>query len=463
MDKHKFYYNREDKHIYRYFAHIGEQYFKTREEYDNYVKENNLPTESSYYFRLSKYALKNEECLLGKWIKYDGIIPGTVLHDDRDFSRYTFNSVEEVDEFLNYYDAQDFHYCQQCFYDGYEGDEVDSITYRANEIIKTFGEHVFVPEKENKKFAHFIISYLPNTERRATRREAHLKQIADIKEVTPNARIYIIAQGYKEEDYLKDPQITYLAKYDEPIGAQQARNELLKWFYGSDYEYGIFSDDDAFIVPTDTVKNFYEELENNTEKFTEKRLDVCYSRNMQYSPFNRGDVEGIEAHNKNYEFWYARSGWICWALFRNFKKAYDKEFYQDVTIDPTKTMGYDDTDFSCSLIEGGMHSYSCPLFQLLLLNSEEYSSTIFTEADNDPLYRVRNIKATNDKHMDRDENGYIDWEGFRVKWGNPRHIVLPREKEVDADKEITGRQTDIIKAIVRGEKAQIRDRASYYL
>ena len=463
MDRHKYYYNREDRHIYRYFAHIGDQYFKTREEYDKYVKENNLPTESSYYFRLSKYALKNEKCLLGKWIKYEGIVPGTVLHDDRDFSRYTFNSVEEVDEFLNYYDAQDFHYCQQCFYDGYEGDEVDSITYRANEIIKTFGEHVFDPEKENKKFAHFIISYLPDTERRDARREAHLKQIGDIKEVTPNARIYIIAQGYKKEDYLEDPQITYLAKYDEPIGAQQARNELLKWFYGSDYEYGIFSDDDAFIVPTDTVKNFYEELENNTEKFTENRLDICYSRNMQYSPFNQADVEGIEFHNKNYQFGYARSGWICWALFRNFKKAYDKEFYQDVTIDPTKTMGYDDTDFSCSLIENGMHSYSNPLFQLLLLNSEEYSSTVFTGADDDPLYRVRNIKITDDKHMDRDENGYIDWEGFRIKWGNPQQIILPREKEIDADKEIVGRQTDIMKTIVKGEKAQTKERASYYL
>lgn len=463
MDKHKYYYNREDKHIYRYFAHIGNQYFKSREEYDAYVREKGLSTSTKKFFRLSKYALKNEKCLLGKWVTYSGIAPGTFLHDDRDFSRYTFNSVEEVDEFLNYYDAQDYHYCQQCFYDGYDGDEVDSITYRANELIKTFGEHTFDLEKENQKFAHFIISYLPNSDRRTTRREAHLKQIADIKETTPNARIYILAQGYNEEDYIVDPQITYLAKYEEPIGAQQARNELLKWFYNSNYEYGIFSDDDAFIVPTDTVKNFYEELEANTEKFTNAHLDICYSRNMQYSPFNEYDVQNIEFFNKYYQFGYARSSWLCWALFRNFKKAYGKEFYQDTTIDATKSMGYDDIDFSCSLIENGMHSYSCPLFQLLLLNSEEYSSTIFTTADEDPLYRVRSVKATNDKHMPHDENGYVDWEAYRAKWGNPHEIILPREKEVDTDKEIVGRQTDTIKDIVNSRKAQNNDRSKYYL
>lgn len=463
MDKHKYYYNREDKHVYRYFAHIGDVYFKTRAEYDEYVAQRDLPTRTVKIFRLSKYALKTENYLLGNWIEYTGIAPGTFLLDDRDFSRYTFNSVEEVDEFLNYYDAQDFHYCQQCFYDGYDGDEIDSVAYRANEVIKTFGEHTFNSEKENQKFAHFIISYLPNTDRRASRKEAHLKQIADIKEATPNARIYILAQGYNEEDYIVDPQITYLGKYTEPIGAQKARNELLKYFYNSNYEYGIFSDDDAFIVPTDTVKNFYEELENNTEKFTNVHLDICYSRNMQYSPFNENDINGIEFHNKHYHFGYARSGWLCWALFRNFKKAYGKEFYQNEEIDPTKSMGYDDTDFSYTLIENGMHSFANPLFQLLLLNSEEYSSTIFTGADNDPLYRVRNIKATYDKHMDRKEDGSVDLDGFRRKYNCPEQIILPREKEIIADKEIVGRQTDFIKQSIKTQKENTKNTTKYFL
>ena len=463
MDRHHYYYNRENKHIYRYFGQLGTQLFKTREEYDEYVKANNLTTTDMNIFRLSKYALKSEDCLLGKYVPYKGIVPGTVIFDDRDFSRYTFNTVEDVNEFLNYYDVQDFHYCQQCFFDGYEGDEVDSIAYRANEVMKTFGEHTFDPEKENKKFAHFIISYLPDTDRRASRKEAHLKQIADIKEATPNARIYILAQGYNEEDYIVDPQINYLAKYDAPIGAQKARNELLKFFYNSDYEYGIFSDDDAFIIPTDTVKNFYRELESNTEKFTGARLDICYSRNMQYHPFHEGDVGAIEFHNKNYYFGYARSSWLCWALFRNFKKAYGKEFYQNEEIDPTKTEGYDDTDFSYTLIENGMHSFVNLLFQLLLLNSEESASTIFTDADNDPLYRVRNIRITTDKHMERDENGLVDWEGFRKKYGCPAELILPREQEVDADKEIVGRQTDFIKSVVSTRKNSAKEQNQYIL
>ena len=56
---------------------------------------------------------------------------------------------------------------------------------------------------------------------------------------------------------------------------------------------------------------------------------------------------------------------------------------------------------------------------LININSAEYDSTIFTEADNDPLYRVRNIKATYDKHMWRKEDGSIDLDGFRRKYGCP--------------------------------------------
>lgn len=461
MEKHKYYYNREDKHIYRYFAHIGNTYFKTREEYDAYVAEHNLPTKTVKVFRLSKYALKTENFLLGNWVEYAGIAPGTFIHDDRDFSRYTFETVEEVDEFLNYYDAQDFHYCQQCFYDGYEGDEVNSYTYRADRLIEEFSEHTFDPDKENAKFAHFIISYLPNNELREQRLAAHRKQILDIKETTPNARIYIIAQGYNEAEYFVDPQITYLAKYAEPIGAQKARNELLRYFYNSEYEYGIFSDDDAFIVPSATVKNFYKELEENTEKFINAGIDICYSRNMQYSPFTEADVENIENFNHNYVFYYARSSWLCWALLRNFKKAYNKEFYQNEEIDPTQVQGYDDTDFSLTLVHEGMHSFVNPLFQLLLLNSEEYSSTIFNTVDANPLYRVRNIKATYDKWFTKNEDGTYNYDSVRPAWYP--NVVLPRAEIVDANLEVTGRQTEHIKTTLAMRKATLKEKNKYFL
>ena len=126
-------------------------------------------------------------------------------------------------------------------------------------------------------------------------------------------------------------------------------------------------------------------------------------------------------------------------------------------------MGYDDTDFSYTLIENGMHSFANPLFQLLLLNSEEYSSTIFTGADDDPLYRVRNIKATYDKHMDRNEDGSVDLDGFRKKYHCPEQIILPREKEIDADKEIVGRQTEFIKQSIKTQKENTKNTMKYFL
>ena len=464
MDKHNYYYNPETKQALRYYAIINGEYVKDKAEYDAYIKEHNLPAISTYLFRLSKYALTNQKYLLGKWIKYDNFCPNSIILDNRDFSRYVFENKEQMKTFLNYYDAQDFHYCQQCFYDGYEGDEVDSITYRANKIIETFGEHIFNPEKENKKFAHFIISYLPeNEDGRNIRLDAHHKQILDIKETTPNARIYILAQGYKDTDYLDDPQVTYLGKYAEPIGAQKARNELLQYFYNSDYEYGIFSDDDAFIIPTATVKNFYEELEEDTQKFIDAHLDIVYSRNMQYSPFNEGDVRAIDTHSDNYFFGYARSSWLCWVLFRNFKKAYGQEYYQDENIDPKLHQGYDDTDFCYKLHQSGLWSMSNPLFQLLLLNSEENNSTLFMGKNDDPLYRVENINATAEKWIGRDENGYVDYNKFRKQNPAPDYLLIPRKNKIDAGEEITGGTTDAIKETIAVEKAIKNETTKYYL
>ena len=281
--------------IYRYFAQYNNKLFKTSDEYYQYLTDNNIETQTISYFRRSKYALESETYKLGKWINYD-VALGTILFDDRDYSMYTFESNAEAAEFLKYHSVYPDRFCQQCFYDGYgEEDEQNSLEYIANKYVENFEKHEFDPEQENKIFAHFAISYLPDDEEiRAVRKSAFEKCILDMKEITPNTRIYINAQNYKEEDYLDDPQITYLFKHEKGVGAQRARNELLEWFYNSNYEWMIISDDDSFLAPTESTKMFFKELEQYPEKFKSIPLDICYSRNMQFEPFDVYDVQRAE-------------------------------------------------------------------------------------------------------------------------------------------------------------------------
>ena len=445
--------------IYRYFAKYNDQLFKTKDEYYQYLTANNIETKNISYFRRSKYALESETYKLGKWINYD-VAPGTILFDARDYSMYTFESNAEASEFLRFHAIYPDRFCQQCFYDGYgEEDEKNSLEYRADEYIKNFTHTSFDAEKENKIFAHFAISYLPDDpEIRAARKAAFEKCILDMKEITPNTRIYINAQNYKASDYLNDPQITYLFKHEKGIGAQAARNELLKWFYNeSDYEWMIISDDDSFLAPTESTKLFFKELEELPEKFKAIPLDICYSRNMQFEPFDTYDVQRAEFRSKKWDFEYRGSSWLCWTVIRNFKKAYGNEEYQDVTIDPTKTMGYDDTDFSLTLASKGYKSWRLPTLELMPFNAGENHSSIFNKVTN-PMYRIKNMGITRNKFLSRNEAGFLDWEGFRVKNAQPRACIIPRRYQNDVMADMTGRNIEFVKKQFK----LTREEAKYY-
>lgn len=444
--------------IYRYFAQYKGKLFKTSDEYYQYLANNNIETQTISYFRRSKYALESETYKLGKWINYD-VALGTVLFDDRDYSMYTFESNAEAAEFLKYHSVYPDRFCQQCFYDGYgEEDEQNSLEYIANKYVENFEKHEFNPEQENKIFAHFAISYLPDDEEiRAARKSAFDKCILDMKEITPNTRIYINAQNYKEEDYLDDPQITYLFKHEKGVGAQRARNELLEWFYNSNYEWMIISDDDSFLAPTESTKMFFKELEQYPEKFKSIPLDICYSRNMQFEPFDVYDVQRAEYRSNRWDFEYRGSSWLCWTVIRNFKKAYGNEEYQDETIDPTKTMGYDDTDFSLTLASKGYKSWRLPTLQLLPFNAGENHSSIFNGVVN-PMYRIRNMSITRNKFLTRNEAGFLDWEGFRVKNHQPRGISIARIEKNTVMDEMTGRNIEFIKQ----EFIKTREENKYY-
>ena len=289
----KYYY--KDHHLYQYYGMYDNQYFKTREEYLNFCKEKNLVLIETYLKRKNKVALEWELNPPHTRVKTT-IARGTTVFDCRNISHFYFEDENDAVAFLDRYGEGSPRWALEALFEGVEGEPDYSPEALSDKVLENIELIPFDTANEFKNIAHYIISYYPNDPViRAHRKEAHLKQIKSIKAASPFARIYIVAQNYKEEDYLDDPQITYYKH--EPLGAMRARNTALNYFYNSNYDFCILSDDDTVVIPDFSAKAFIDELEFNSEKF--KNVDIIWGRDMYHRPFQIEEVQQME-ELKNY-------------------------------------------------------------------------------------------------------------------------------------------------------------------
>lgn len=133
MLNHEAYYF-EDNTLKRYYCKHNNRKFKTREKYLAYVETNNLELKTINIFRKARFSQRYNGIQEGEFIPYE-ICMGTIVYDERDFSMYHFNDLDEAEEFLNYYKKDPDVYLQQCYYDGYPGDEVHDVELIADNIV----------------------------------------------------------------------------------------------------------------------------------------------------------------------------------------------------------------------------------------------------------------------------------------------------------------------------------------
>lgn len=382
-----YYDNHQLKLFYCFFDNHA---FKTYEEYVKYCKENNFELVPTYYSRRSKYALEGEiDPPTGSFLI--DAASGTALCDGRDITSFYFKDEADAMEFLKYFKNGSPRWAVECLFQGYE-DEPD---YSADAIVdnilaKGIRNPGFNPDKEMKHIAHFIISYLPDDEnKKAKRKNAHWKQIQSIKATTPNARIHIIAQNYKEEDFIQDPQIEY--RSFGKLGVVGARNNALKWFYETDYDFGIINDDDVFLNPTQSAVDFFQEIEDDIEKFAD--FDVIYSRDMYHSPLQADEPRKHKEYNNNWVFEWCGTSVLHWVTLRNFKKYYGVEEYQDPNLDSTKGQGYDDADFGYYLNSKGYNVWrNRNALQSYAQSWYLKDSSLYEECVVNPWIRLMNVK-----------------------------------------------------------------------
>lgn len=426
-----------DHHLYNYYAKYNDLLFKSKEEYLGWANTNGYQLSKVSYFRLSKWARKTDEYPEGAWVEYD-VVPGTILFDDRIFSHYEFADETEAMEFVKSYNEYPDGYASQTFFEGYPGDENPFAYVEPDIAIEPFDA-----AKQCKQFAHFIISYMPDDPtRRKARMDAHKLQIRNIKMITPQAKIYIVAQNWAESEYMTDPQIEY-KKFPQGLGAGKARNECLRWLYASDYSWGIISDDDICLKVTDSAIQFHKDLETNAQAFTDSPIDICFSRALVYDRWNLEDVFKAEELSENWIFRTQFENQFHWAVVRNFKKFYGKEEYQKEDLDTARYDGFDDIDFCLYLTQKGYHLYLERNLQRMISCMTEHESIVQEFAKGD--YISKNLTSARSRYLKRNANGYWDYGDLFYRSGHPGDFSIPRTVQGDVYNEIQGPRTDDMK------------------
>ncbi len=193
-----------------------------------------------------------------------------------------------------------------------------------------------------------IISYF-GRENKQIRKEAHNIQIKFwLKNKDYN--INILAINYTKDDYINHKRITYI-KQENIILPSEARNILLQQFYNSDYDFTIFCDNDAILIPE------YSDINIENYFKIDKQIDVFCPVNPRQQPYKKLNTRQFTKVNlnNNYYFWnWPGSFYGSIFYMRNINKIYNKKVFFDKNF-----KNLEDRDFAYNLIKHGISVFIC--------------------------------------------------------------------------------------------------------
>ena len=278
------------------------------------------------------------------------------------------------------------------------------------------------------------ISYLPNNELRTQRLQAAHTQIAFMHTMLPLANIISVAQGYDESEY---HSLAYYHKHDKPIGAGAARNEILKYFYNSDYDWLLLCDDDTIFYPYYGYENFINDIANNERKF--KDIDAVSALEPEYHPYKKLNYKdkGNLTHYK-FEPRELNSG-SATSIIRNIKKFYGKELYYP-NIDANKGEGREDIEFLIAWLLEGLNWYTMQTWIRKSLCFDK--SSIFggdtKKRDAILMHDLDVICERYEKYgLGRGKNGQITWIKFNEQFNkSQRFLYIERETPIQFEENV---------------------------
>lgn len=179
-------------------------------------------------------------------------------------------------------------------------------------------------------------------------------------------KIIVLSQGFEQDDYLDG--FEYIGNYPEGVGFVKARNELLKYFYESDYDYALWMDANGWFSKTsyNSVVTITNALKNN-----KLELDVILSTlGIVNSSYRQDD--------KQREDYFERLAivpvpkeqrWFHGLIMKNIKKYYNLELFCERDI----TRGVAEDVFFVQLLRRVFTTFACP--DLCVTKSSSKTST----------------------------------------------------------------------------------------
>lgn len=268
-----------------------------------------------------------------------------------------------------------------------------------------------------------IISWLPDDETKRIDRKSYIQKqyefLTTFLQIDAKD-IICVAQNYKDEDYL---DYNYI-KIDEGIGPSKARNIILDKFYNSDYDYLLSIDDDIIFYDYYNIKDMFEEIDNDNEKF--KKLDLICGLFPQYYAFkeaNQKDPNILTHYTFKKREINTPGGFI---IMKNIKKYYEKVLYYR-EMDLFKFEGREDMSFLVDWLKLDLGAYVCN--QLIMKNLGAQQSTLYSKDKNkykeEVLVCMNNFLKLHNIH--RDLKGNIMWKEFNKQYNKSQeYIAIPR-------------------------------------
>lgn len=155
--------------------------------------------------------------------------------------------------------------------------------------------------------------------------------------------IVINNQEFNADDYRFKRKIKYLHEgWTLRQGFINSRNQLLEWFYASDYDWAVWMD--ANIRISETSVNDFRTV---VDALKNDKIDVDVITATLGSTMSTTRMLARKApdHLENVKLTdilsTSESHWLQALFMRNFKKEYDKEVYIDQRCNPKKGIGED--------------------------------------------------------------------------------------------------------------------------
>jgi hypothetical protein len=286
-------------------------------------------------------------------------------------------------------------------------------------------------------FAAFITSFLSidDLELRRVRSEVVQRQINWWLEHT-EVPVFVTSMNYEPSDYLVHPRLTYVDTL--PMKANPARKLAFERFYESDYDFGIFMDDDAILYNKEQHNSgakLFAEMSAHIEDY--KSIDVFFPVNPQKIGFNplwdktkpvstTVAVEALQTTNHVFK----RSMDLKGSMFivRNFRKFGMTEVYPDPEFN-----WQDDTKFAIECVAAGHTVLQC---ENIILHEISGKASNFAA---NPSDRIPHMKAGNTRiaeefahlglRMDGDSHLLDRTEFLKKTWIRPKRFVIPKIKD----------------------------------